>query len=86
MGLSFEERFGNVAPLWETPQPPLTHARHHPPRERRLRVTAFPALSRTDNSEAGLRLRISFLFWLTIAQTTEILHPFECVLEAPRHS
>ena len=32
-----------------------------------------------DKSEAGLRLRISFLFWLTIAQTTEILHPFECL-------
>ena len=30
--------------------------------------TAFPALSSPDNSEAGLRLRISFLFWLTIAQ------------------
>ena len=37
-----------------------------------LRVTAFQALSSPDNSEAGLRLRISFLFWLTIAQTTEI--------------
>ena len=31
-------------------------------------LTAFPALSSPDNSEAGLRLRISFLFWLTIAQ------------------
>jgi hypothetical protein len=26
-------------------------------------ATAFPALFRTDNSEAGLALRISFLFW-----------------------
>ena len=38
-------------------------------------LTAFPALSSPDNSEAGLRLRISFLFWLTIAQKAEILHP-----------
>ena len=29
-------------------------------------ATAFPAPSSPDKSEAGLRLRISFLFWLTI--------------------
>ena len=41
--------------------------------------TAFPALSSPDNSEAGLRLRISFLFWLTIAQDDGNPPPFECL-------
>ena len=51
----------------------LPHPHSSPPRQ-------------SDNSEAGLRLRISWSFWggLTIAlkiarTTTEILHPFECL-------
>lgn len=40
---------GSLALLWETPQPPLSHARHHPPhprpaKSRHLYPTASPAV------------------------------------------
>ena len=41
--------------------------------------TAFPPPSSPDKSDAGLRLRISFLFWLTIAQDDGNPPPFECL-------
>ena len=41
------------------------------------KVTAFPPPSSPDKSEAGLRLRISFLFWLTIARRNEYIYSYE---------
>ena len=50
------------------------------------RVTAFPALFRTDISEAGLALRISFLFWKEILKSShgrDTVEPFEMSWSRP---
>jgi hypothetical protein len=60
------------------------------PKESRLRAThnryrdgvpptAFPALFRTDNSEAGLALRISFLFWKEILKSSHVRDRSKCL-------
>jgi hypothetical protein len=41
--------------------------------------TAFPALFRTDNSEAGLALRISFLFWKEILKSSHVRDRSKCL-------